>query len=161
MNMQAHILAALHEQLKQWDDRLSELSEAQATAPTQPGGWSWQDTVGHLAAWQQRSLARLEAGRLGEEPHFPAWCAGLDFNDEGSLEAINERIYNLYHAQPWDAVHTAWREGYRRVLESAAAIPEEHLLDSSRYAWLEPNPLADVLLGTYAHHVEHDTTAGS
>ncbi|HET7143457.1 MAG TPA: maleylpyruvate isomerase N-terminal domain-containing protein, partial [Anaerolineales bacterium] len=62
MNMKDHILTAFREQFDQWEELLSKLSEEQITAPHFDYDWSIKDVMAHLWAWQQISIARMEAG---------------------------------------------------------------------------------------------------
>jgi hypothetical protein len=71
--MKEHILAALREQFERWQQLLTSLSEEKLAAPRFDFGWSIQDVVAHLWAWQQISIARLESGVLDLEPEFLEW----------------------------------------------------------------------------------------
>jgi Protein of unknown function (DUF1706) len=155
MPMKQHILAALREEFDAWEALLGGLGEAQITAPQLPASWSIKDDVAHLWRWQQRSIARLDAARLGRDPEYPDWPAGLDPESAGATDQINDWMRESSQGQPWALVHQEWRAGYIRFLEGAAAIAERDLLDSSRYAWLDGYPLACVLLASYDHHHEH------
>ncbi len=155
MTLQAHILSALREQLEQWETLLASLSTGQRQAPLQPSPWTVKDTLVHLWAWQQRSIARLEAAHFGHEPEFPLWLSGVNPNGEGSPDQINAWIYETYRDLPWMQVYTKWRDGYLRFLELGGRISERDLLDSSLYLWMEDYPLANVLLASYDHHQEH------
>lgn len=68
MNMKGHILAALREQSERWEELLVSLSEEQITAPRFDLDWSIKDVVAHLWAWQQISIARMEAGAHDRAP---------------------------------------------------------------------------------------------
>jgi hypothetical protein len=155
MNDKTQTLAQLESIFYQWESLLSGLTDDQLNAPQSPGEMSIKDVVGHLRAWQQLSIARLEAAAGGGEPVMPDWTAGLPPDEEEELDAHNARIYALYHDQPWPDVHRAWREGFRRFLELAGAIPEEDLLAAGRYPWLEGYALIDVVEGSYEHHLEY------
>jgi hypothetical protein len=155
MNMQSHILAAMRELFERWESQLGTLSEAQITAPLEPSDWSIQDNTAHLMVWLQRTLARSEAARLGLEPDFPEWPVLLDPDGEGGTEPVNAWIHATYHDRPWDEVHQTWRASFLRLLESASQIPERDLLNGDRYAWLDGWSLAQVLLASYEHHLEH------
>src|SRR5947208_3318623 len=74
MNMKTHILTALKEQVDHWESLLAEMNEEQITAPQLPSTWSVKDIIAHLRAWQQRSIARLDAARLNREPEFQVAC---------------------------------------------------------------------------------------
>ena len=155
MNMQEHILAALREQLERWEELLATLSEEQVTTPHLPSPWSLKDEIAHLWAWQQRSIARLEAAALDQEPEFPRWPADLDPEAEGDTDPVNAWIYAAYRELPWPKVRRNWAEGFVRLIELGERVSEKDLLDEGRYAWMEGRPLALVLLGTYDHHQEH------
>ncbi|MEZ4864905.1 MAG: ClbS/DfsB family four-helix bundle protein [Caldilineaceae bacterium] len=153
--MKEHILAALREQIDAWEDLLAGFEDAQITVPQHDSGWSIKDEIAHLYAWQLRSIARVEAAVLNQEPAYPAWPADLDPEMEGEPDQLNAWLYETYHQRPWSVVYAQWREGFLRLLTLAAQIPEQKLLNAGAYAWLEGHPLALVLLATYDHHQEH------
>lgn len=162
MYMKTHMLAALREVFAQWENVLAELNETQLTTPPQPGEFSIKDELAHLWAWQQRSIARMEAGLKGGEPQMPAWWpdatvtrAGTTTAHEDETDQVNARIYAAYRDRPWSEVYTQWQAGFRQFLAVSEQIAEPALLDASRYAWLSGYSLADVLLGSYDHHQEH------
>jgi hypothetical protein len=155
MDMKEHILTALREQFERWEALLASLSHEQIMAPHLPSPWSTKDVIAHLRAWQQRSIARLEAARFNREPQFPKWLPGLDPDAEGSTEQTNAWIYETYRGQPWTEVYRNWREGFLRFVELGEEILERDLLDAGRYPWLGGRPLAFILLASYDHHQEH------
>ncbi len=139
----------------QWEELLAGMSDEQITSPRSPSPWSVKDEIAHLWAWQQRSIARVEAALHDHEPEFPEWVVGLDPDDEGNTEPINTWIYEKHRDLPWPQVHAMWREGYLRFLESGKGIAEMHLLNSGKYPWLRGCPLAFIYLASYDHHQEH------
>ncbi len=155
MTMKQHILAALREEFDRWEELLASMSEEQITALLLPSIWSIKDVMAHLMAWQQLSIARVQAAQLDRAPEFPKWAAGLDPDSEGNTEKINAGLYETYCEQPWSSVHRDWREGFLRFLESAEPIAERDLLDGERYPWLKGYPLALILVASYDHHQEH------
>ena len=154
MNDKEQILANLREEFNRWQDLLAGLSEEEITAPHLPGNWSIKDVMAHLRAWQQRSIARMEAALHDREPDFPRWPAGLDPDSEEDLAQINAWIHETHRDQPWSSVYRDWREGYLRFMELGEAIPEEALLEKGRYPWLEGHPLSLILVSSYNHHHE-------
>lgn len=155
MNMKDHILAALREQLDRWEELLASLSDEEITAPHFDYGWSIKDVMTHLWAWQQISVARVQAAGLNREPEFPNWVAELPEDWEEDANQTNAWVYKTFHSKPWPEIHQNWRDGFRRFLESAEPISERDLLDGDRYPWLEGYPLAYILLASYDHHQEH------
>jgi len=155
MKDKQQILAMLREEFNRWEALLSGMSEEQVSAPRLPGDWSIKDVMGHLRAWQQVGIARLEAAVLDREPRFPAAPEGLDLDTENDVAALNAWIYATYRDQPWSSVYRDWRAGFLRFVELGDAIPERDLLEAGRYPWLRGYSLADGLLGSYEHHHEH------
>lgn len=148
------LLTMLRAEYDRWQTLLAGLDEMQLIARTLPAGLSIKDVVAHLHAWQQISIARLEAAGAGREPVLPAWAGGLEPDVEQNLEQINAAIHAANLDQPWPLVYGAWRTGCLRLLDLGAAIPENDLFDTHRYAWLDGHSLAGVLQGAYEHHRE-------
>ncbi len=155
MNMKEHILTALREEFNRWEELLASMGEEQITGLHVLSDWSIKDVIAHLWAWQQISIARMEAARQDREPEFPRWVAELQTDWEGNANQTNAWIYETYREQSWSNVHQNWREGLLRFLELGEGIPEKDLLDASRYPWLAGHPLAFILVASYDHHQEH------
>ena len=155
MYMKTHMLAALREEFDHWERILAGLSEDQIHAVPQPGELSLKDEIAHLWAWQQRSIARLEAGSNGGEPKLPTWWPDIALESEEDNDRFNAQIYTTFRERPWSAIYQDWHSGFLRLLALGEALAEPALLDASRYPWLNGYALADVLLGTYDHHQEH------
>jgi hypothetical protein len=152
MDMKDHLLAAMQEQLDQFENILSFLDEAQVIHPRFDKNWSIKDVVAHLWAWQQVSMARITAASHGGGPVLPGWAAGK-LDEDGDV--TNERIYSLNCSRSWEDVHTTWHNGYGLLIKTSVLIPEKELLDPDRFPWMKGYSPADVLLGTYGHHQEH------
>ncbi len=154
MTTKPHLLTQLRDEFNRWEALLAGLTEDTLTARELPAGLSIKDIVGHLRAWQQISIARLEAAQANREPVYAGWPAGDPDADE-NLEKINAWIHATYRDQPWPDVHRAWRDGFLRLIELSEALPEKDLIEKGVYAWLGDYALAAVLEGTYEHHREH------
>jgi uncharacterized protein YciI len=155
MNMKLHILTALQDQFTRWEDLLANLTEEKLVSASQPANWSIRDVIAHLWAWQQRSLARLEAAVHNREPGYPRWPPELDPDSEADTDRINAWIYRANQERSWLDVYQDWRHGFLGCLEAANKIPEKDLLDGGRYAWLKGQSLASILIASYDHHQEH------
>jgi hypothetical protein len=155
MNEKKDILTKLYEEFKRWEELLASLSEAQITASQLADSWSIKDVIAHLRAWQQRSIARLEAALHNRQPKYPMWPDQFDPEIEGQPHDLNAWLYATYRDQPWSSVYQDWSTGFRQFLELGQAIPENDLLDAGRYPWLEGYALLAVLEGSYEHHQEH------
>lgn len=155
MNMKEHLLAGLQDELNRWEELLTGMSEEQIIAPRLPDHRSIQDVVAHLWAWQQRSVARLEAAISGEEPKFPKWLADVADADSDSPDRTNELIFQTYRDLPWSTVHQNWREQFLRFIDLGKAISEEDLIEKE-YPWFKGYALYVILVSSYGHHhIEH------
>jgi hypothetical protein len=155
MHEKQGMLALLREEFDRWESLLANLSEPQITSPELPDHWSIKDVIAHLRAWQQRSVARLEAALQHREPDYPAWPTQFDPELEDEPHNLNAWLYAAARDQPWRQVYRDWRAGFQRLLELAEALPEQDLQTVGRYPWLEGYALIAVLQGTYEHHHEH------
>jgi hypothetical protein len=155
MNDTQAILAAQRQEFSRWEDMLAGINEETAAVFHPSAGMSIKDVVAHLMAWQQLSIARLEAARLNREPALPDWLAGEDPESEEHIDQFNATIQATYAPRPWAAVHQAWRDGYRRLVALAEETPPDDLMAAGKYPWLNGNALLDVVLGSLEHHVEH------
>ena len=155
MKMKEHILLGMREQLDQWEELLAGLSEEQITSPRPPSPWSVKDEIAHLWAWQQRSIARVEAALHNGKLDYPVWIAGIDPGDEGNTEQVNTWIFETHRRRSWPEVHAMWREGFLRFLESGKGVAEQNLLESGIYPWHGATPLAFTYIASYNHHQEH------
>ncbi len=72
-----------------------------------------------------------------------------------NVDDINAVIYAAVKDDPWDLVYARWQAGFEHLLQTASQMNENDLLDSDRYPWMHGYSMADVLIGTYGHHVEH------
>ena len=155
MNMKEHILAALREQFNRWEELPASLTDEQITAPHFDYDWSIQDVIAHLWAWQQISIARLEAAAYHRELEYPKWAAELHGDWEENADQTNGWIYETCHEKSWSEVYQSWRNGCLRFLEAGKPISEKDLLDGDRYPWLKGYSLAFILVASYDHHQEH------
>jgi hypothetical protein len=155
MSNKQQILTTLRKEFNRWEELLASMSEEQITAPQLAANWSIKDIIAHLWAWQQRSIARLEAALYDREPEFPNWPTEFDPEVEGEPDQLNAWLYETYREKPWSRVYGDWRAGFLRFLELGEEIPEKYLLEVGRYAWLEGHPLVSTLRASYEHYQEH------
>lgn len=153
--MKDHILTALREQFDHWEELLASMSEEQLATPRFDLDWSIKDVMAHLWAWQQISIARMEAARRDRDPELPKWALEIGEDWEENADRVNALTYEICCNKPWSEIHRDWREGYLRFLKSGQPIHEKDLLDTSRYPWLKGYSLAFILVASYDHHQEH------
>ncbi len=155
MNDKKQILIMLKEEFNRWEELLVSMSEEQTTAPNLSSNLSIKDVIAHLWAWQQLSVARMEAALHNREPEYPSWPERLGPDPEEDVDQTNAWIYETYRDKPWSSVYADWRAQFLRFLELSEEIPEKDLLDPARYAWMGEYPLSASLQGSYEHHEEH------
>lgn len=155
MKSKSQILQEAREEFNRWEAILTRLSAEQIASPNLPSTWTTKDVVAHLWAWQQRSIARLEAALHDKAPEFPEWPHEFDPEVEEEPDALNAWLYEQYRDKLWTAVYQDWRAGYLRFLELGETIPEEDLLHVGKYPWLEDYPLAFIISASVEHHAEH------
>jgi len=154
MNDKGQLIQMLTEEFDRWEKLLTSISTEQITAPNRIANMSIKDIIAHLTAWQQVTVARLEAARKNRTPEYPGWPPELDINAD-DVDKINAWIYTTYQERPWSSILKEWQERYLHVLILAQVSSEKNLMSAGKYAWLKEYPLSAVLLGTYEHHEEH------
>lgn len=155
MTLQTHLIVALRELFEQWQEHLSSLDPALISTRPVTGFWTTKDVIAHLAAWQELSNARLDAALAGTDPTLPAWMTRANVDHSEDVTDINAVIYAGIQDDAWEQVQARWQAGFAHLLQTAARFDERTLLDSDRFPWMHGYSLADVLLGTYDHHLEH------
>ena len=151
----AEQISALKNEFNRWQTLLDSLSEEQINAPNLDENWSIKDVIAHLWAWQQRSIARMEAAQQNREPVFPRWSDNLDPEVDGEPDDLNAWLYQFNKDKPWSQVYNEWKTGFHRFIELSEAIPENDLLQAGKYAWLEDHALTVFLQASQEHHAEH------
>jgi hypothetical protein len=156
MTDKKQIIALLKEEFSRWEELLGSMSAAQITTPLAPSHWTTKDVVAHLRAWQQVSIARLEAVMLNKAPAYPDWFPGTHPAAGADTDKVNAKIYELYRNQPWSIVYQNWKQGFLHFIELAESLPKKDLFEVGRHRWLEGYPLSAVILGSVEHHrVDH------
>ncbi len=150
------LLDPLRAEYNRWEELLAGLSEAQIVDRSLPSGLSIKDVIAHLWAWQQISIARMEAALHYKDPVLPRFYGTDDPDAEENRERINAWIHQTCLDKPWPQVHDDWRAGFIYFLKLGEQIPDKDLFDPGKYAWLGGLPLSVVLTGSYEHHhLEH------
>src|SRR5688572_13639026 len=94
MRTKSEWLQMLHDEYRQWDELLDSVTADQINeAP--PHDYALKQTLGHLWAWEQLTLARLEAALENRDPVFTLWPEPHESDDEEELNAINANIQSL------------------------------------------------------------------
>lgn len=148
------IINELNAEYLRWRVFLEGLTEDQISHHLPGEDLSIKDKVAHLQAWQQLSIARLEAAIQGRDPIHPVWLISMH-PDTGDVDQDNERIYQMYHGDTWQDILNKWRTGFECFIELCKRIPEDDLYAVGKFSWLSGYAVADVMSGSLEHHREH------
>jgi len=148
------IIEDLTSEYLRWREFLEGLTEDQISQQLSTESLSIKDKVAHLHAWQQLSIARLEAAIQGHDPILPDWLVSED-PDTGDVDQDNERIYQMYRDNRWQDILDQWRTGFEYFIGLCKRIPVENFFTVGVYAWLPNYAIADVMIGSLEHHREH------
>jgi hypothetical protein len=118
----SQILARLKQVFILWQDLLASLDEAQMTTPLTPSDWTVKDIVAHMWAWQQGSVARMEAALQDRQPAYPDWWLAEDdllrpgrYAWMGSYAIADSCLGSIEHHQEHIDDLKAWRSAHSRV----------------------------------------------
>jgi hypothetical protein len=146
---------SLRIEFKLWQGLLLNCREKPVDCAQKDDVWTLKDVLAHLTSWQQVTLARLIAGRLNEDPEYPAWFPGTDPEADEDLNRVNEAVYQTHKNQTLTEIKEEWEHRFSEILLVCQLISEQEFLEPDRYVWLNDYPLLAVLEGTLGHHREH------
>jgi hypothetical protein len=146
----AQLLDDLNYEQAYWEALLQDIGEDHMTQPGVAGEWSIKDIVAHLTGWRRRTVGRFQAALRHEPTPPPFWPEDMQTDDE-----INAWIYGANRDRPLSDILADSRDVFDQLVDTLDAFPEAELLDSTRFAWLEGEPLtAAALFGHF--HEEHE-----
>ena len=121
-----------------WRELVAEVGD-RVDEPGPMGEWTFGDLAGHLLAWRNRTIARLEAaGRREPEPASP-WPAGLDDDD-----VINDWFRQQDQGRSAADLIAAYDQSFGRLAKAVEVLPPGMVTDPEAFPWLEGTPLAQV-----------------
>jgi hypothetical protein len=148
-------LAALRDQFRQWNELIAGLRAEQITS-VPPGDYSVKQAVAHNWAWEQLTLARLEAALEDREVRFSLWPTPHEAGDDDELQdSINANIQAMTHDLSWERIYTDWQKTFQRVIELTEQLPEDKLMEEGRYPFMGGYRLMGQITTTWDHHGEH------
>jgi len=151
----SQILFQLKQSFAQWQDLLASLDQEQMITPLTPSDWTVKDIVAHMWAWQQGSVARMEAALRDRPPAYPDWWLANGPDPEEDLNRTNAWIFRANRERSWESVYTHWKDQFQRYISLTSTLGEDDLLIPGRYAWMGSYAIADSCLGSIEHHKEH------
>lgn len=155
MTDKGQILIQLKLVFTQWQDLLASLNQEQINHQATPTNWTIKDIVAHMWAWQQGSVARMQAALQDRQPAYPDWWLANGPDPEKDLDRTNAYIYQENRDKPWDSVFSLWKGQFQRYIELTASLTEKDLLTPGRFTWMGTYAIADSCLSSIWHHQEH------
>ncbi|MEN9938093.1 MAG: hypothetical protein RLZZ387_4672 [Chloroflexota bacterium] len=155
----AALLDEIERERMVWEQLLSAVGEERMQQPGATGEWTFKDVVAHLNGWRTRTLARLDAARVGAEPEPPPWPADLDEDTEAGLAQINAWIERASRERSLQEVLDEARRSFDLMRDAVLALSDEELADPNRYPWMGGEPVGAVIGYSFGHlHEEHEPT---
>jgi hypothetical protein len=122
------LLNWLQEEYQQWETFLDQVGPERMEQPGVAGDWSIKDIVAHLAGWQPRLIARLQAAQRSEPEPPPPWPAHLQSDDE-----INAWIYETNRERSLDEVLGESHQLFQQFLAVVEGLPEDVRIEQVRH----------------------------
>jgi uncharacterized protein (TIGR03083 family) len=149
MTTRAELLQTIERERAAWRALLAEIGEERMQEPGPMGAWTFKDLTAHLLAWDERLLARIEAGPDGTPAPAPR-PASLEGDD-----AINAWIQAHYRDRPLRDVLADMDGSYARLAALIEAMPEDQLLTPGRFDFMEGRALVEGAFFGHLHE-EHE-----
>jgi hypothetical protein len=138
MKTRDELLNEIQAERAAWQALVAEVGEERMEEPGAMGEWSFKDLAAHLAFWQERTLARLEAGPGGTAPPAP-WPAAMGAEDEiEDWDEVNAWIRAQYRARPPREVLAEMDGTFERLAGLIRAVPDDDLTTPGRFGFNEP-----------------------
>ena len=131
MRSKAEQLAVLRADQQFWRDLAAEVGPERYAEPGPMGEWSFGDLAGHLLAWRNRTIARLEAAGRGEPEPVAPWPPQMVDDD-----TINDWIRMEDAGRSPMELVGAYERSYDRLAAAIDALPEQLLTDPDAFEWL-------------------------
>jgi hypothetical protein len=147
MTTRADLLQTIERERAAWRALLAEVGEERMQEPGPMGVWTFKDLTAHLLAWDQRLLARIEAGSDGSPAPAP-WPASLEGDDE-----INAWIQAHYRDRSLREVLADMDRSHARFAALIGAMPEDELLTPGRFDFMEGKALVE---GEFFGHLHEE-----
>jgi hypothetical protein len=88
--------------------------------------WAPKDELGHIAAWKLITADTLFAG-MNNEPYT--------FHE--NLDEKNEALFHQYASLTWEEIVEVLENSRSELVARVEAMPEEDLVEATKYPWLE------------------------
>lgn len=144
------LIERIRREQRVWRDLVAEVGRERMMEPGPMGQWTFKDLVSHLAAWRNRTLARLEAAAAGQGEPAPPWPADLKDDDP-----INAWIRERDQHRSLDEVLADYDSSFDRLAAVAKRLPDDALTRPGYFSWMGDVAFADAPLFGHLHD-EHE-----
>ncbi len=145
-------IAMLKDEFQQWETLIAHFN-ADQYSKEQPN--ILKETLIHLWAWQQHTVAGFTAAANAADLVRPVWPFVIVGDDEGDVDATNAWIAQTYYSKSWEQTYQDWKTGFLACIALAEQISEQDLEAIGKYHWMGNWPLMESIIGTCGHHKEH------
>ena len=122
------------------------LSDGDKEIKGKADNWSAKDIVGHIAAWNEVSVKRLDAALgIGDPPE-----------DVEDFDPVNHEIFLQNAGLTWPEVLNKIHSSHSEMIERIERLSEKQLAEIGEYAWLKQSALWKRTVGIeYPHLIAH------
>ena len=140
------IIQQLGNERKRLESNLATLTSDQMIVRGVVGDWSIKDVLAHLADWEAHMPVWVAAARQGDPvAEIESGLKWTQFNE------FNQRIYERHKDQSLDEVLGYFYDVHLEFMEMVDVMPEDEMLESKRYPFLDKGAIYD-WLSAYAGH---------
>jgi hypothetical protein len=134
----ADLATRVREGRRLWRELLSQAGD-RIDEPGPMGEWTFGDLAGHLLAWRNRTISRLEAAARGEPEPAAPWPSELDDDD-----SINTWLREQDRGRSAGELIDAYDASFERLAAAVEALPAGMVEDRGAFPWLEGKALSSV-----------------
>ena len=142
------LLERVQQERELWEGLLAEIGPERMEVPGVTGDWTMKDTIAHMTTWWRREVALLGSARRGER--------APDHPPQSQVPIINEWIHRTNRDRPLAHVLRDSQDVWQQFIERLQALPEDVLLDSERFAWMQGRALGSGILENFAGHFHEE-----
>src|SRR3954447_6069590 len=127
------LLEQVQHEREQWEGLLDEIGLERMELPGVTGDWTMKDTIAHMVTWWRREVALLASAQRGER--------APDHPPQSQVPIINEWIHRTNRDRPLAHILRDAQDVWQQLAERLHALPEDTLLDSGRFDWMQGRAL--------------------
>jgi hypothetical protein len=131
-----------------WEGLLRQVGPDRMELRGVTGEWSVKDIVAHVAAWERRPVAWLQAIQTVMWPQPPEWPTNLD------EDGINAWIFAANRGRQVPDVLNESRHVFDQLVQALELIKDQDLTAVGRFEWLGGNSLGASIAGNSFEHYQ-------